>query len=101
MSGCVGIESELIINKGIMKKHVCSLLIGILIATLADAQIPQTDKEAREAISKLAFMTGHWDGEGWMMTPDGQKHPFTQSEDIVFKLDSTALLIEGLGKKGS
>ena len=32
------------------------------------------------------------------MGRDGQKHPFNQTETIRFKLDSTAILIEGLGK---
>jgi hypothetical protein len=32
-----------------------------------------------------------------MMGRDGSKHEFTQTEKVQFKLDSTALLIEGLG----
>lgn len=84
-----------------MIKQVFSILIGVLFAATVNAQIPQTDSEAKAAISKLAFMTGQWEGEGWMMTPDGQKHPFSQTEDIAFKLDSTAILIEGHGKTGN
>jgi len=34
------------------------------------------------------------------MGRDGQKAEFVQTEKIHFKLDSTAILIEGLGKKG-
>lgn len=35
-----------------------------------------------------------------MMKPDGTKSEFEQTEKIEFKLDSTAILIEGKGKSG-
>lgn len=60
----------------------------------------QTDSMAQQQISKLGFLRGRWAGSGWMMDRDGQKLQFTQSENIRFKLDSTLLLIEGVGKSG-
>lgn len=57
----------------------------------------ETDQESKSEIKKLAFIVGNWKGTGWMMGRDGQKHNFIQTEKISFKLDSTAILIEGLG----
>ena len=62
------------------------------------AQEAETDTVAKKAISELAFITGDWSGSGWMMGRDGQKHAFEQTEKISFKLDSTAILIEGMGQ---
>lgn len=70
----------------------------LITASIANAQDLKIDKEAQKAISQLEFIVGDWDGTGWMMGRDGQKHPFNQTEKIEFKLDSTAILIEGLGK---
>lgn len=60
----------------------------------------ETDQAYKEAVTKLGFLVGDWAGEGWMMGRDGQKHPFAQTEKVRFKLDSTVVLIEGLGKDG-
>lgn len=64
------------------------------------AQQVQADQEAQSAIGKLGFISGEWEGTGWIMGRDGQRHNFVQTEDVQFKLDSTVLLIEGLGKTG-
>lgn len=81
-------------------KSVSSLLLCFLISISTFAQMGGTDQEAKEAMRKLAFIEGKWAGEGWMMGQDGQKNPFSQTEDISFKLDGTALLIEGKGMDG-
>lgn len=41
-------------------------------------------------------MVGNWKGKGWIMGKNG-KSEFDQTEKIEFKLDSTAILIEGKG----
>ena len=61
------------------------------------AQGGETDEISKREISKLAFIVGDWEGEGWMMAQNGIQHSFVQFEKIIFKLDSTAILIEGLG----
>lgn len=82
-------------------KNLLLIILGIvLFSGTAFSQSYETDKESQEAMSKLAFIEGNWKGEGWMMRQDGKKHPFTQTEKISFKLDGTALLVEGLGKEG-
>ena len=52
----------------------------------------------KQEITKLDILVGKWDGEGWIMGRDGQKYTFQQTENIQFKIDSVAILIEGLGK---
>lgn len=81
-------------------KSVSLLLSCCLISICTFAQMGGTDQESKEAMGKLAFIEGEWKGEGWMMGQDGQKNPFSQTEDISFKLDGTALLIEGKGTDG-
>jgi hypothetical protein len=79
-----------------MKKSI--LVFALLMATTVSiAQDLQTNENNKREVSKLGFMVGDWKGSGWMMMQDGQKHSFIQTENIRFKLDSTALLIEGLG----
>ncbi|MBK9175260.1 MAG: hypothetical protein IPM46_02755 [Flavobacteriales bacterium] len=70
---------------------------ALLLPAMGHAQDLGTDKENQAAVRKLAFIVGDWKGEGWMMGPDGQRHAFTQTETIRFKLDSTVIYIEGLG----
>ncbi|GAB3935409.1 hypothetical protein [Mucilaginibacter myungsuensis] len=80
-----------------MKKLITTLLTFCLITGIAIAQPKEADKAAKAEVSKLSFITGNWAGQGWMMTQAG-KSTFEQTEKVRFKLDSTALLIEGLGK---
>jgi len=40
-------------------------------------------------------MTGQWSGSGWLIGRDGIKQEFDQTEDVEFRLDNTALIIEG------
>src|SRR5690606_7752840 len=84
-----------------MKNFALTIFILLFLSVATNAQMPEADKEAKEAISKLAFITGEWSGSGWMMGADGQRHSFSQTEKIELKLDSTALLIEGVGKNGN
>ena len=78
-------------------KKLSILLLSMIVFSYANAQPVQTDQVAKRNVSKLAFMEGNWAGNGWRYSPDGQKHTFEQTEKVQFKLDSTALLIEGHG----
>lgn len=82
-----------------MKKYTFYFVfLLLLLSTISYAQDRGTDLESKEAISKLAFLEGVWEGSGWMMGRNGQKNTFNQTENIQFKLDNTVLLIEGQGK---
>ncbi len=81
-------------------KNIKLQILGFLVlvcATQLSAQTNESDTAAKSAIRKLGFLTGAWEGEGWRMGPDGMKHTFQQKEHIQFKLDSTLILIEGMG----
>ena len=49
----------------------------------------------REAMRKLAFLTGHWSGPVTIVRgPENPLH-LTQTEDVRFELDGLVLLVEG------
>ncbi len=81
-----------------MKTFLLLLVTWIMIPGSLEAQNFETDHESQTEILKLGFLTGSWEGKGWMMGSDGQKHHFDQTEAVSFKLDSTAILIEGNGE---
>jgi len=78
-------------------KTVLSLAFAMLFVTLSFSQSTETDSISKSKISRLEFMTGSWEGTGWMMGRDGTKSEFNQSEEIRFKLDSTMIIVEGVG----
>lgn len=80
-----------------MKNLIWIILALLLLSASIAAQDTKTDEQNKKEVSKLAFIVGDWKGDGWMMGRDRQKHAFTQTENIRFKLDSTAILIEGRG----
>lgn len=78
-----------------MKKSIALFFFAFTVMTVS-AQMQKADSISKEQMKKLAFMVGKWQGEGWMMGR-GSKSEFTQTENIQFKLDSTAILVEGKG----
>lgn len=78
-----------------MKTIIAFLLLCALQVT-ASAQDPTAVQKAE--MNKLSFLVGNWKGEGWIVTPDGQRRTFRQTERIQSKLGGTAILIEGEGK---
>lgn len=58
----------------------------------------KTSEELQKELSKLSDMIGTWEGTGWIIMEDRQKYTFDQTEKISWKLQNTAILIEGLGK---
>lgn len=81
-----------------MKKLTILILALTVISSLAVAQNGAPNKTFQAEVKKLSFLVGEWSGSGWMVGQDRVKHTFEQTEKIQFKLDSTAILIEGLGK---
>ena len=83
-----------------MKK--IAVILCLLIGQFAYAQAPTSSKETvQNKMKALDWLTGKWKGEGWMSFGPDQKHTFTQTENIQFKLDNTVLLIEGNGKNSN
>ncbi|TVQ19419.1 MAG: hypothetical protein EA361_00785 [Bacteroidetes bacterium] len=73
--------------------------MALLFLVPAQAQKRETDRIAQQEIQKLAFITGNWEGTGWIIAEDGNRYNFDQTELVQFKLDDTALLIEGRGMR--
>lgn len=77
-------------------KIYLTITLTFLISIMGFSQTSETDSISKAKIKELAFMVGNWKGTGWMMGRNG-KSEFEQTEKIEFKLDSTAVLIEGKG----
>jgi len=78
-------------------KPIALITISLLFHSLSFGQSLETDKLSKEKITTLSFLVGEWKGTGWMYGQDRTRHEFEQTENIQFKLDSTTILIEGLG----
>jgi len=61
----------------------------------ADAEIMKNQK--LEAMNKLSFMIGTWEGTGWYQMGQDERDVFDIHETITEKLDGLLLLIEGHG----
>lgn len=77
---------------------VLSLLVAtLLISHPLPGQAPPDPGPTIEAMGKLSFLAGRWEGGGWFQMGPGPKEEFTQSEVIEPKLDGAILLVEGIG----
>lgn len=81
----------------IMKRKIMYLFLSLAFVALSYSQSFETDLVSKHEIKKLQFIVGEWEGKGWIIDRDRTKIEFDQTENIQFKLDSTAILIEGLG----
>lgn len=78
-------------------KAILIILFTLFTINLSFSQSSETDSLSKSKITELSFMVGNWEGTGWMAGKGGKSN-FEQTEEIEFKLDSTAILIEGVGK---
>ncbi len=79
-------------------KKLSIIILLIFAVSKSFAQMPDFSKEAAEAMTKLSVMNGKWEGKGWSMMPNGEKHSSNVFENMQWKLDNTVLQIEGVGK---
>jgi hypothetical protein len=80
-----------------------NLILTIILILFSDllGQMPDHSKEIKEQMNKLSIMSGNWEGNSWTINQKGEKKEGTTVENISFKLDSTLLILEGLGKNES
>lgn len=83
-------------NKIIIGVIIACICLLLLIETRAQQQNPQLAKIKSE-MQNLSFWAGHWQGESVAQMGPGQSSKSIVNEYIQFKLDSTVLLIEGIG----
>jgi hypothetical protein len=71
-------------------------LLGAL-SPCARAQAPPDVQKQRQEMRKLGFLVGRWEGEGWYQMGPDEREEFLQTEEVVWKLDSLVIQIDGLG----
>ncbi len=64
-------------------------------------QAPNFAPQCKQQLQKLAALSGKWKGSGTVSMGPGRVETFAQTEDVQFKLDSTILQIEGIGRRQS
>jgi hypothetical protein len=74
------------------------LALSIFFSVLCSAQQPPNLPAQREAMKKLAFLTGKWTGDATTRRGPGEAIKVRQTEIVQFKLDGLVLLIEGTGR---
>ena len=79
-----------------MKKVL--LLAIVCISSLCSQYI---DSLQVEEMKKMQWLSGNWEGEGWMMFGPEEKHTFFQTETVTSKLNGLLLAIDGLGMLGT
>lgn len=52
---------------------------------------------AQGAMSRIAYLVGEWEGEGWLMMAPGSRTTYRQTERVVASAQNTALVIHGEG----
>jgi hypothetical protein len=58
--------------------------------------MPDAAKQ-KEAMSRLSFLVGRWEGDGWFQMGPGERQEFRQTEEIGWKLDSLVIQVQGHG----
>ena len=74
--------------------HV-TIVVGCACASLSWGQPPAPTAQ-KEAMKKLEFLIGDWQGEGWVEFAPGQRRTFKGTETVRTKVDGLLLTIEGL-----
>ena len=83
--------------------RICSGLLATGIMAISLSGTAQQQKNTRvtvqrEAMHKLAFLVGKWQGPATVMRRQGEPLHLTQTEDVQWKLDGLVLLIDGESK---
>jgi hypothetical protein len=80
----------------IIRDYGFTTLLIVIGSLSSPAQSPPTAEAQRQAMKKVDFLVGNWQGEGWMEFVPGQRKPFRGTETVQRKLDGLLLSIDGL-----
>ena len=75
-----------------------ALLLMTVAAACLYAQARPDPAAQKAAMEKFRFLTGTWTGEVTISAGPGSLRKLMQTEEVVYKLDGLALLIEGTGR---
>lgn len=81
-------------------KNILITITALLISWFAafSQENPNVIKTRKlEAMDKLSFMAGTWEGTGWIQMGQGSRETFDIHETIQKKLDGLVYLVEGHG----
>ena len=53
----------------------------------------------RDAMARLGFIAGDWEGPAWYQVAQGRRDTLWQTEHVLYKLRGQILLVEGLGRR--
>lgn len=81
-----------------LKSIIASLLT--LLALSAHAQRPDTSVQ-HQAMAKLSFLVGQWQGPATVTRGPGAPIKITQTEQVEYRLDGLVILIQGTGRDDS
>jgi hypothetical protein len=75
-------------------------IVFVLLAGFSGVCFGQPSNVAtqRDAMKKLGFLVGKWSGNSSVVLGPGGAKRFLQTEDVQFKLDGLAMLVEGTGR---
>lgn len=81
---------------------VLALAAGTALAqpSTTPAARPPDVAAQREAIARVAWLVGDWEGAGWVDLPEGRQ-AFRQTEKVEARLGGALLVIEGHGYAGA
>ena len=65
----------------------------------AYGQMIDSQLEVHKAMKNVSVINGRWQGRGWSLMGGGEKSYTNVTENFQWKLDSTIVMLEGLGKK--
>ena len=81
-----------------MKATALIILLGMGASCMARQSLHQPNLEKqRIAMKKLSFLVGSWSGEAHVQRAANAPTTLAQTEEVQFKLDGLALVIEGTG----
>lgn len=83
-----------------MKNPITPLLaVFVLAFGSVKGQAPDFSAQCKQQLKKLEALSGKWKGSGTVSMGPGREETFAQTEDVQFRLDSTVLQIEGIGRR--
>lgn len=70
-------------------------ILGVIIGASLFAQ--DFSQDCKNEMKAFTFLTGKWEGQGWVITPAGTKESSMVTEEISFDLDETIIKLRGVG----
>lgn len=83
-------------RRALVRVLPCALVALLGQGVALRAQQGSPSQATKDAIQKLAFMVGEWEGEGWIQRGPGPRQEFHGRETVRLTLGGAALLIEGV-----